>query len=116
LTLGLVMLVVAGVGGGAIPSQRPLGPVGYAIAGLLAVGGVTLMTGRAFGFYVALAAAGLTAVSGVMPYLGHPELALALSPPLAIGAGLYLGLRIAMTRGRGGGDKRGFIPPADSQT
>jgi hypothetical protein len=111
------MMVIAAVGGGAIPGHRPLGPAGYVIAAFLAVGGVTLVTGRPFAYYVALAAAALTAISGVMPYLGHPELALPIWPPLAIGVGLYLGLRVAFTRASlTSGGKRGFLPPNDPQS
>src|SRR5437762_7012211 len=72
-SLGILMIAMGGLSVGGIAGRRPLGPA-YVIAALLVTGGVAMLTKRPFAFYVALAGAAVTAISGLLPYLGHPEL------------------------------------------
>jgi hypothetical protein len=95
--LGILMIMMGGVSIG-IGGHRPLGPAGYIIAGLLVASGLLVLTRRPFAYYWALTAALVTTASGVLPYIGHPELALPIAPPLAIGVGAYLCLRVVMSR------------------
>jgi hypothetical protein len=75
-----------------------IGPAGYAAAGLLILAGLLLFTRRAFAFYVALAAAVATLASGILGLLGRTSLSLPFPPPLTIGVGVYLTLRLFLAR------------------
>jgi hypothetical protein len=112
-SLGVVFIAMGGLSLSGIGGRHPLGPVAWAIAALLVLAGVAMLTRRAFAFYVALAAALVTATTGVLPYLGHPELALPVPPALSIGVGLYLILRTAIARAALGRRTRGFLPKDD---
>jgi hypothetical protein len=104
-----VFIAMGGLSVGGITGHRPLGPAAYAIAGLLVVAGVVLFTRRAIAYYVALAAALVTATTGALAAFGLPQLALPVPPMLAIGVGLYLVLRVVMARDslRGGRAREG---------
>lgn len=93
-----------------IAGHHPLGPAAWSIAGLLVGAGIALLTQRPFAFYLALFAATVTAVSSVLPYLHHPELALPVPPLLSIVVGLYLIGRTAMLRVGAPAKRRGFLP------
>jgi hypothetical protein len=93
-----------------IAGHHPLGPVSWGIAGLLVVAGLALLIGRPLAFYLALFAGTVTAATGVMPYLHHPELALPVPPLLSIVVGLYLVGRTAMLRLMTPEKPRGFLP------
>jgi hypothetical protein len=112
LSLGIVYIALGGLSVSGIGGHRPLGPVPWVLAGLLVVAGVLLFTRTRVAFYVALAVGGLTAATGVLPYVGHPELALPVPPALAIGVGLYLVFRTAISASQFGPKKprSGFVP------
>jgi hypothetical protein len=114
VSLGLVFIAMGGLSISGIAGRHPLGPVAWGIAGLLVLGGVALLLRRPFAFYVALAAAVVTAATGVMPYLHHPELALPVPPILSIVVGLYLVGRTALLRLAGPEKRRGFLPHDDA--
>jgi hypothetical protein len=84
---------LSGIGG-----RHALGPPAYVIAGMLILAGVTLLLKRPFGFYVALAAALVTAATGALAFAHHPELALPVPPIFSVVVGLYLLGRTAMLR------------------
>jgi hypothetical protein len=103
-------LSLSGIGG-----HVPLGWAAWGIAGLLIIAGVLLLLKRSFAFYVAIAAAIITAATGVMPYLHHPELALPVPPILSIVVGLYLVARTAMLRLAKPDKATGFLPRDDDK-
>jgi hypothetical protein len=116
-SLGILYIVFGGLAVSGIGGHRPLGPVAWVLAGLLIAAGALILTRLRPAFYVALAVGGLVAASGIMPYVGHPELSLPVPPALSIGVGLYLVFRTAITASAFGAPKsRGFIPrgPSDA--
>src|SRR6185503_14086191 len=96
-SVGILMIAMGGIGVAGFGGRHPTA-VAYAIAALLVLGGATLFLKRPFAFYVAVAAAALLTVSGVVAWAGHPELAMPVPPMLSIVIGLYLILRAAMAR------------------
>jgi hypothetical protein len=114
-SLGILFVVFGGLSVSGIGGHRPLGPVAWVLAGLLMAAGALILTRLKAAYYLALAVGGLVAASGVMPYVGHPELALPVPPALAIGVGLYLVFRTAIAASAFGPPKaRGFVPPGPS--
>lgn len=114
-SLGVVFIALGGLSISGI-GQRPVGVVPWLLAGLLVTAGVLLLTRRRAAVWLAMAAGLVTALSGIMPYLHHPELALPIPPPLSIGIGLYLVFRTALSAsGVGTSKRRGFIPPATGE-
>jgi hypothetical protein len=114
-SLGVVFIALGGFSASGIGGHRPLGPVPWAIAGALVVAGLLLFTRTRASFYVALAIAALTAVTGIVALAHHPELALPVPPALSIGVGLYLIFRTAIASPMFGAKKKGFIPHDEEQ-
>jgi hypothetical protein len=92
------MVALGGLALGGIGQHRPIGPVGWLVGGLLIVSGALLFLRRPIVFWPALAAALLTLVTGVLAYLGHPELALPVPWGLSVAMGLLLCVRVTMVR------------------
>lgn len=109
-SLGIVFIVLGGLSISGIGGHRPLGPVPWVLAGLLVAAGAFLFTRLRAAFFVAMAVGAVTAVTGVLPYLHHPELALPVPPALSIGIGLYLVFRTAIASAASRPKQRGFIP------
>jgi hypothetical protein len=110
-SLGVVYIALGGLSVSGIGGHRPLGVVPYVLAGLLVLAGALLFTRTRVAFYLALAVAALTAVSGVLALAHHPELSLPVPPALAIGVGLYLVFRTAIVAPTVFGRRqRGFMP------
>lgn len=110
-SLGVVFIALGGLSVSGIGGRHPLGPVAWVLAAILVAAGALLFTRMRAAWFFALAAGALTAASGVMPYLHHPELALPVPPALAIVVGLYLVFRTAIAAPTFGPHKpRGFIP------
>lgn len=95
-SLGIVFVALGGLSVSGIGGRHPLGPVAWLLAGLLVVAGAFIFTHTRAAFYLALATGGITAATGILPYVHHPELALPVPPALAIGVGLYLVFRTAI--------------------
>lgn len=114
-SLGIVFVALGGLAVSGIGGHRPIGPVPWILAGLLVVAGALVFTRVRAAFWLALVAAALTAATGVLPYLHHPELALPVPPALSIGIGLYLVFRTALAASSfGAPKKRGFVPPPEA--
>jgi hypothetical protein len=113
-SLGIVFIALGGIAVSPLGARHVLTPAALVVAGLLVVGGIALMTRRAFAFWVAIAAAAVAAATGVAALLGRPQLALPVSPVLSIVVGLYLILRTFMMRASLGKPPRGFLPRDDS--
>jgi hypothetical protein len=94
---GILMIVMAGMGVSGMGGARPT-PAAWALAGLLVVGGILMFMRKPIAFFVTVGAALLLAVSGVVAYFGHPELALPMHPMISIVIGLYLSLRAVLAR------------------
>jgi hypothetical protein len=109
-TLGFVYVVLGGLSVSGIGGHRPFGVVPWVLAGLLVVAGVALFTRTRPAYYLAIAVATLTSVSGVLALAHHPELALPASPYVSIGVGLYLIFRTALALPSPAGRKKAFIP------
>ena len=109
-SLGVVFIALGGIAVAPLVGRGAPGPVAIAIAALLVVAGVSLLTGRGFAFWVAIAAATVAALTGLLAWTGHPTWGLPVPPPLSIGVGLYLILRTFMARGSLGVKPRGFLP------
>jgi hypothetical protein len=110
-TLGVVFIAIGGLSVSGIGGHRPLGSIPWVLAGLLVLVGVLVLTRTRAAFYVALAVGALTAATGVLPFVGHPEWALPVPPALSIGVGLYLVFRTAIASSAFGTKKsRGFLP------
>ena len=114
-SLGVVFIALGGLSASGIGGHRPFGPVPWAIAALLVVAGVFLFTRTRASFYLALAAAAVTATSGILAFAHHPELALPVPPALAVGVGLYLIFRTAIASSTLGKKKTGLLPPDEAQ-
>ena len=109
-SLGVVFIALGGLSVSGIGGHRPIGPVAWTLAGLLVVAGAFIFTRTRIAFWIALAVAALTAASGIMPLVHHPELSLPVHPAATIGVGLYLVLRTAMAASSFGVAPRGFLP------
>jgi hypothetical protein len=113
-SVGLFMIVFAGLGLTKFgQSPQPLGPAQYAIAGVLTIAGALMFLRKPFTTYVALAAAGLVVVSGLLAFSGHPELALPFPPVMSVVVGLYLILRTLIARLRRRRAASDLAPPGD---
>src|SRR5260370_9379619 len=110
VTLGVVFIAMGGLSISGIAGRHPLGPVSWGIAGLLVAAGIALLTRRPFAFYLALLAGTVTAATGVLPYLHHPELPLPMPPLLSIVVGLHLIGRTTMLRVLAPDKSRGHLP------
>ncbi len=97
-TLGLVLIAIAGMGVSGIGGSRATEPAQWAIFGVLVVAGLLLFIRRPWTFWVAIGAAAVLALTGVLAMLKHPELALPVPPILSIVIGLYLVLRAVIAR------------------
>jgi hypothetical protein len=109
-SLGVVYIVLGGLSVSGIGGRHALGPVAWVLAGLLVLAGALLFTRIRAAFWTALVVAAITAASGIMPLLHHPEWALPVPPALAIGIGLYLILRVSLAASTFGVKPRGFLP------
>jgi hypothetical protein len=109
-SLGIVYAALGALSVSGIGGHRPLGVVPYVLAGLLIVAGLALFTRTRPAYYFALAVAALTAVSGVLALVHHPELSLPVPPALSIGVGLYLIFRTAIVGPTLRGRPKRFIP------
>jgi hypothetical protein len=109
-TLGIVYVALGGLSVSGIGGHRPLGLVPWVLAGLLVLAGVVLFTRTRISFYFALAVGALTAVSGVLAFAHHPELALPVPPALSICVGLYLVFRTAIASPLFGAKNKAFVP------
>lgn len=111
-SLGVVFIALGGMSVSGIGGHRLIGVVPWALAALLVVTGALLFTRTRIAFWVAIAAGAITATSGIVALMHHPELSLPVPPALSIGVGLYLVLRTAIATSTFGGKKapRGFIP------
>ena len=109
-SLGVVFIALGGLSVSGIGGHRPLGAVPWILAGLLVVAGAFLFTRTRASFYLALAAGAITAISGVLAFAHHPELALPVPPALSVGVGLYLVFRTAIASPSFGGRRKGFVP------
>ncbi len=116
-SLGVVFIALGGIAVSGIGGHKPLGPVPWALAALLVVTGALLFTRTRVSFFIAIGTGAVTAISGVLALVHHPELALPVPAALSIGVGLYLIFRTAIAAPTFGKRKRGFIPrdepPAD---
>jgi hypothetical protein len=114
-SLGVVFIALGGLSASGIGGHRPLGPVPWAIAGLLVLAGLFLFTRTRASFFVALAAGAVTTISGILALAHHPELALPVPAALSVGVGLYLIFRTAIASPLLGGhkNKSSFAPPRD---
>lgn len=97
-SVAIVMIAMGVLGVGGFGAQHPPTQVGWLIAGLLVSGGGLLFLRRPFAWWTALAAATVTAVSGVLAQTGKPEWALPMPPLLSMVIGLYLVFRLAIAR------------------
>lgn len=113
LSLAFVYFALGGLSVSGIGGHRALSPVAWVLAGLLVAAGALLLTRTRAAFWIALVVAAVTAASGVMPLVHHPELSLPLHPAATIGVSLYLVLRIGMAASAFGVKPRGFIPRDD---
>jgi hypothetical protein len=114
LTLGIVFIAMGGLSVSGIGGRHALGPVAWVIAGLLIAAGIALVSNRPFAFYLAIFAGAITAATGILPFVRHPELALPVPPLLSIVVGLYLVARTAMLRLVAADKQRGFLPHDDT--
>jgi hypothetical protein len=73
-------------------------PAAWVLTGLLLAGGVATLTRRLPGFYIGMAAGAALALSGIAGFAGHHELGLPVHPAMALIIGLYLCVRVAMSR------------------
>ncbi len=97
-SVGVLLIALGGIGISGIGGAKPLGPVPYAIAAILVVGGALMFLRRPFVFWIALAAALVLGVSGALAWAGKPQLALPVPPTLSIVIALYLCLRAVIAR------------------
>jgi hypothetical protein len=98
MLVGLIMIVLGGLSVGGFGAQHPPTPVGWAIAGALVVGGGLLFLRRPFAWWIAVAAAIVTVVSGMVAQLGRPQWGLPMPPLLSVVVGLYVILRLLVAR------------------
>jgi hypothetical protein len=97
-SIGMLMICMGGLAIAPLGGRAPAGPPAYALAALLVAGGMALFSRRPFGFWVALASAGLTVLVGVGALATGRAARLPLPPAILIGIGLYLCLRVLMAR------------------
>lgn len=109
-SLGILFIAFGGLAVSGIGGHRPIGPVPWAIAALLVVAGAFWFTGLRAAKWLAIVVGVLTAVTGVLFYAHHPELALPVPGWLSIVIGLYLVLRTAMAVVATPPKRRGFLP------
>jgi hypothetical protein len=110
-SLGVVFIAFGGLSVSGIGGHRPLGTFPWVLAIWIITAGAFVFTRTRASFYVALATGALTAVTGILAYVGHPELALPVPPALSIGIGLYLLFRTGIAASAFGKPKpRGFAP------
>jgi hypothetical protein len=95
--VGLIMIVLGGLNIGGFGQQHPT-QVGLVIAGLLVVSGGLLFLRRPFAWWIAVGAAAVTIVSGLVAQLGHPEWGLPMHPVIALVVGLYVIFRLLVSR------------------
>jgi hypothetical protein len=109
-SLGVLFVVLGGLSVAPLGAPRFVGPVQWALAGLLVAAGAFVFTKLRAAYFVALAVATLTVVTGVIALAHHPELALPVSPYVSIGVGLYLVFRTTISSPLFGARKKGFLP------
>lgn len=110
-SLGVVFVALGGIAVSSIGGHRPVGPVPWLLAGLLVVTGALLFTRTRAAFWLAINTGAVTAITGILALLHHPEWALPVPPALSIGVGLYLIFRTAIASPTfGARKKQGFIP------
>jgi hypothetical protein len=98
-SLGPLFIVVGGIAISPLGTRvGPLTPVALGIAAALVVAGALFLIKRPFAFWVGIAAAGLTALTGLAAQLGHPAWALPIAPWLSIVLGIYLAVRTVTAR------------------
>jgi hypothetical protein len=109
-SLGPLFIVVGGIAVSPLGTRTgPLTPVALAIAAALIVAGVFFLLKRSFAFWIGIAAAALTALTGIAAQLHHPAWALPIAPWLSIVLGIYLAVRTVTARFAAAPRKR-FIP------
>jgi hypothetical protein len=96
--VGVLMIVMGGLSFRGFDPAHPPTRVGFGIAVFLVVAGALLFLRRPFAWWIGIAAAGVTLVSGIVAQAGKPELGLPTPPLLAIVIGLYLGFRLLTSR------------------
>jgi hypothetical protein len=97
-SIGLVMIVMAGMSVSGIDGVRPQGVAPWVIAGILCAGGIVMLLRPPWAMWVAVGCSAMLVVTGALAYLGHPGLALPVHPILSIVIGLYICLRSLLMR------------------
>lgn len=110
--LGVVFIVLGGLSLTPLGGHRVLTPAQWGLAIFLVAAGAFTFTRLRASYYVALVAATLTVVTGILGLAHHPEYALPIHPAASIGFGLYLIFRTAIASPQFGGapKKKGFLP------
>jgi hypothetical protein len=99
-SVGLLMILFSGIAVSNLGQPHaPLGPLQWAVVGMMFVAGALMFLNRPFTRWVALAAAALLAADGLVG-LKRPEWGLPVPGYLSIVIGLYLFLRTLLTRTR----------------
>lgn len=97
-SIGLVMIVMAGMSVSGLDGVRPQGTLPWVLAGILCVGGIVMLLRPPFALWVAVGCSAMLVVTGALAYLGHPQLALPVHPILSVVIGLYICLRSLLMR------------------
>jgi hypothetical protein len=97
-SVAILMIAMGGISLGGFGSQHPPTSVGWAIAALLIGAGALLFLRRPIVWWIALAASAVAVITGVIAQLGKPQFALPVPPLLSIVIGLYLILRLVISR------------------
>jgi hypothetical protein len=97
-TVGVVMIAMGVLSVSPIGERHVIGLVPWGLAALLIAGGAGLFLRRVATYWLAVAAAGLCALTGLLPFIGRPDLALPVPGWLSIVVGLYLLLRLFVAK------------------
>jgi hypothetical protein len=97
-SVAILMIAMGGISLGGFGAQHQPTVVGWVIAGVLIAAGGLLFLRRPLVWYIAVGAAALAVVTGVVAQLGRPDLALPVPPLLSLVIGLYLILRLVISR------------------
>jgi hypothetical protein len=97
-TVGVVMIAMGVLSVSPLGQRHVIGVVPWVIAALLIATGAGLFLRRVATYWLAVGAAGLCALSGLLPFIGRPDLALPVPGWLSIVVGLYLLLRLFIAK------------------